>query len=188
MKKVCVLIIALVLSNALFAQKFVPAVGVGSVLNYNIIATASGQEISLTLSIISLNDPMKIKWDLPGLGTGSFLIPIKALETGTKMRLEEPAANENTLFKDNETIMFISKSVFSDLTQKQAFTFNKINFIVKPSATPFQINDKEADVIHAATANGKIEIWILNNPGFPVICKLTGNPGGIDFELKTVKE
>jgi len=176
------------LTNVLFAQKFVPQIGIGTKLNYHIVATTSGQEIPLTLSIISLNDPMKLKWDLPGLGTGSFLIPLKALESGTKMRLEEPSPDQSTLFKDNETIMFISKNSFSDLTKNQTFTLNKIIFIVKPSDTPFQINDKEADVIHAATANGKVEIWILNNPNFPVICKLTGNPAGIDFDLKTVKE
>jgi hypothetical protein len=188
MKKICVLIFALILSNIAVAQKFVPKVGVGTVLNYNIIATSSGQQIPLVLSVISINDPMKLKWDLPGIGTGSFLIPSKAIESGTKMRLEEPSPNVDTKFKDNETIMFISKSSFAELVKDQTFTINKIKFTVKASDTPVQINGKDADVLHAVNAKGDVEIWILNNPDFPVICKLTGNPGGIDFDLRTVKE
>jgi hypothetical protein len=188
MKKICVLILALILSNILLAQKFVPQVGVGSVLTYNMISTSSGQQIPLTLRIISLNNPMKLKWDLPGLGTGSFLIPAKALESGSKMRLEEPTPNDNTTFRDDQTIMFISKNAFAEMMKDQAFKYDRLKFIVKPEKTAFKINDKEADVIHATTSNGRIEIWILNDPYFPIICKFIGNPSGIDFNLQTVKE
>lgn len=179
---------ALVCGNIIYAQKFIPKIGVGSALNYNVIATNSGQQIPLTLNIISVNEPMKIKWNLPGLGSGSFLIPVKALESGTKMRLEEPSPNQDTQFKDDETLMFISKSTLADLVKNQTFALNNIKFTVKPSTTAYQINSKDADVFHAVSANGKAEIWILNNPDFPMICKLTGNPGGIDFDLTTVKE
>ena len=65
---------------------------------------------------------------------------------------------------------------------------NKGKFDAKPDTLKYKINDKEADVIHAATANGKVHIWILNNPDFPLICRLTGNPGGIDFDLLSIKE
>jgi len=188
MKKLCFIIIALIISNIASAQKFVPQIGVGTVLNYDVVATSSGQQIPLTLNIISLNDPMKLKWVLPGIGTGSFLIPIKALESGTKMRLEEPAPDVDTQFKDNETLMFISKEAFSDLVKNQAFSINHLKFKVEPSSTTYQINGKDADVFHAITANSSVEIWILNDPNFPLICKLTGNPGGIDFDLKNIKE
>lgn len=188
MKKISLLVLALIWGNVILAQKFVPKIGVGSALNYNVIAVNSGQQIPLTLNIISMNDPMKIKWNLPGLGTGSFLIPVKALESGTKMRLEEPSADQDTKFKDDETLMFISKSALADLVKNQTFSINKVKFTVTPSTAPYQINSKDADVFHAVSANGKAEIWILNNPDFPMICKLTGNPGGIDFDLKTIKE
>jgi hypothetical protein len=187
MKKIC-LVIAIAISHIAIAQKYLPKIGTGTVLNYNVLSTASGQQIPLTLSFISLNDPMKFKWNLPGLGTGSFLIPSKALESGTKMRLEEPAPNVDTKFKDDETVMFISKSTLADLIKNQAFSINRIKFTVTPAVTPYQINGQDADTFHAVTANGKVEIWVLNNPDFPLICKLTGNPAGIDFDLKSIKE
>ena len=188
MKLIYAFLLALVVSDASFGQKYIPHIGVGSVLNYGVVATSTDTHIPLTLKIVSLNDPMKLNWNLPGLGTGNFLIPAKALETGTKMRLEEPNPNNNTVFKDDETIMFVSKASLADLNTTQVFILNKIKFTTKPLDMPYQINGKDAEVLHAISANGKIEIWVLNNPAFPLICKLTGNPAGIDFDLKTLAE
>jgi hypothetical protein len=188
MKKICVLLLALCMSGMLYAQKYVPKIGIGTTFSYDVVATSSGQQIPLSLKIISLNDPMKIRWELTGMGSGSFLIPAKALESGTKMRLEEPTPDIDTKFNDDETIMFISKSVFADMMKNQEFSFSKLKFKVKPTTTPYQINGKDVDVIHAITANSSVEVWILNNPDMPMICKLTGNPGGIDFTLSAIKE
>jgi hypothetical protein len=188
MNKLYVVVLALLIGNMAFAQKYVPKVGVGTKINYNVMATAVGQQVPLTLTVISLNDPMKLKWDVPGLGTGSIMMSAKALESGTKMRLEEPAPNEDTQYKDDETLLVISKNALNDLIKNQAFEFNKIKFIAKPLAVPYKINDQEADVLYATTANGKIAVWILNNPDFPIICKFTGNPKGFDLDLANIKE
>ncbi len=188
MKKFALLVIVFIVSHIAAAQNTVPQIGAGSIFNYNVFLTATGQQVQFALNIISLNDPMKIKWTLPGIGTGNFIIPAKALESGTKMRLQEPAPDADTKFSDNETIMFVSKAMFSDMVKNQEFTMNKVKFSVKPAAAPFQVGGKDIDTFHAVSANGKVEIWIINNPDFPVICKFTGNPGGIDFELKNVKE
>ncbi|WP_448702840.1 hypothetical protein ACFGVR_10840 [Mucilaginibacter sp. AW1-3] len=188
MKKFVLLVIAFIVTHIAIAQNTTPKIGVGSIFNYNVLLTATGQQVQFALNIISLNDPMKMKWTLPGIGTGSFIIPAKALESGTKMRLEEPAPDADTKFSDNETIMFISKAAFSDMVKTQEFTMNKVKFSVKPAATPFQLSGKDVDTFHAVSANGKVEIWVINNPDFPVICKFTGNPGGIDFTLNNVKE
>lgn len=188
MKKINLLIIAFIVTITAVAQNTTPKIGVGSILNYNVVATSSGQQIPLTLNIISLNDPMKIKWTLPGIGTGSFLIPVQALETGTKMRLEEPMPNVDTRFGDNETVMFVSKAMLNDIVKTQQFTINKVKFNAKPEVETFQLAGKPLDTYHATTANGKVEIWILNNPDFPLICKFKGSPAGIDFELTNFKE
>lgn len=188
MKKLCLIIFALVLSNVLLAQKYVPQIGIGSTLNYNVELTNADQHVTLALKAISFNDPMKFSWDVPGLGSGSFLIPTKALESATKMVIKVPEPGQATLYKDDETIMFISKSIFSDLLKNQTFTLNKTTFNVKPLTEPYLINAKEADVLHVVSENNKVELWILNNPNFPLICKMTGNPAGFDFNLRAFKE
>lgn len=188
MKKILLMFLALVFANTLFAQKYVPQVGIGSVLSYNVELTNAGQHVTLALKAISLNDPMKFNWDVPGLGAGSFLIPAKALESATRMVIKVPEPNQATLYKDDETIMFISKNIYSDLIKNQTFTLNKIKFNVKPLADPYLISTKEADVLHVVSENKKVELWILNNPNFPLICKMTGNPAGFDFNLTSFKE
>jgi len=188
MKKLSLLVFTFLAISVAAAQNTVPQIGVGSVLNYTVVSTATGQHIPLTLNFISMNDPMKLKWTLTGLGTGSFIIPAKALESGTKMRLQEPAPGVDTQFGDNETIMFISKAQFSDMVKTQELTVNRAKFTMKPTTEALQINGKPVDVYHATTANGKVEMWVLNNPNLPMICKFTGNPGGIDFELTNIKE
>jgi len=189
MQKFNLLIITFLLSTVVaFAQNNVPNIGVGTTLSYTVDATAAGQQIPLTLNIVSLNDPMKFKWTLPGIGTGAFIIPMKALESGTKMRLREPAPDVNTEFKDDETIMFISKASFAEMVKNQSFTMNKITFTIKPADKPFQLNGKDLDAFHLVSANGKTELWVLNKPDFPLMVKFTGNPGGLDFELTNLKE
>ncbi|RKR81936.1 hypothetical protein BDD43_2098 [Mucilaginibacter gracilis] len=162
--------------------------GIGTILNFNIEAVNMGQQVPLTLTSVSLNDPMKFKWVVAGLGNGSFLIPVKALESGTKMTIKVPESDRATIYKDDETILFISKAALADLVKDQSFTMNKTKFTVKPLDTPYLINNKEADVIYATTDNGKVEVWILNNPNFPLLCKMKGNPAGIDFNLTGFKE
>ncbi len=188
MKNICLIALTLIVSHVVMAQKYVPKIIVNTVLNYNVVATSTGQQIPLTLTILNLNDPVRMKWGIPGLGTGTFEISAKGVESATKMYLSEPAPDDVTKLKDNESIMVISKAQYKALIQSQAFELNGAKFIVKTEAVPYKINDKEADVIHSVSANGKVEMWILNNPDFPLICKLTGNPQGIDLDLTTLKE
>jgi len=177
-----------VLCHVAIAQKYVPKLGNGSVINYNVEATAVGQKIQLMLTVTSVTDPVTLGWSIPGLGTGSFQMTATGFASGTKMKLREPGDGVTKL-KDDETILVLSKSTFADLTKTQGFVLNGGKFTVKtdPPPAPYLINDKEADVIHAVSANGKVDIWVLNNPDFPLICKLTGF-GGFDFDLATIKE
>jgi len=188
MKKLELVIFTVILSHAVIAQKYLPVLGIGTVLSYNVELTNAGQHVTLALKSISLNDPMKFNWDVPGLGTGSFLIPVKALESGTKMVIKVPEPGQATVYKDDETIMFISKGLYADLVKNQALTLNKIKCAVKPLTEPYLINTKEADVLHLISENNKVEAWVLNSPDFPLIVKMTGNPAGFDFNLTSFKE
>jgi hypothetical protein len=188
MKKLSLLIFASLLSIAVSAQKYIPVLGIGSKMDYNVELTNMAQHVNLTLKAISLNDPMKFVWTVPGLGDGSFLIPAKALESGTKMVIKVPEPGQATVYKDDETILFISKASYTELIKNQTFTLNKIKFSVKPLTEPYLINTKEADVLYLVSENNKVEVLLLNNPDFPLIVKMTGNPAGFDFKLTSFKE
>ena len=188
MKKFALLIMAIIVCHIAAAQKYVPQISVGTVLNYSVTAGATGQQIALTLTVNTLKSPLSLKWDVTGYGTGTFEMTDTALANGSRMRISQPQPNVATRLKDDQTIMLISKHSFNDLVSTKSFTLNGAKFTLVTDKTAFQINDKDADVFHAQTADGTVNIWILNNPAFPLLCQLSGNPQGIDFTLLSVKE
>lgn len=188
MKTIYAIALILCLTTTTFAQKYVPQLKNGSVLNYSAHSRAFGQDIPLTLTIGSITAPVQLKYSIPQLGNGTFEMSAKAMESGKKMALKEPQMDGVTKLKDDETFAVISKSTFSNLTTNKTFVLNGQTFNVTTDATPYKINDKEADVFYATTANGKTKLWILNNPDFPLICKLEGGPQGIDLSLSKIQE
>lgn len=188
MKLFCVLLLTVCLNVSAFAQKYLPQIKAGTVLNYTAYHKAFGQDVPLTLTVLSIAAPIQLKFFVPQLGSGIFEMSAKAIENGKKIAIKEPAMDDVTKLKDDETLAFLSKNTFKNLTTNKTFELNGQTFTVSADATPFKINDKEADVFYAATANGKTKLWILNNPNFPLICKLTGGPQGIDLNLLSLKE
>ena len=189
MKKLACLMIAALLSSALYAQKYVPQIKEGTQINYSATVKALGQTAALTLTIQSLSDPLRMKWVVPQLGTGTFEISAKALESGNKMAIKEPAMSEVTRLKDNETLAVLSKTTFNNLSANKKFELNGQTYVVMddPNTQPYLINNKEADVIYASTANGKNKIWVLNNPDFPLVVR-TQSTLSIDFWLDKISD
>jgi hypothetical protein len=187
MKKLSMVILMAISSHLTIAQKYLPIISANTVINYNAMATNVGQTVQLKLTVVSLTDPVTLGWQIPGFGQGTYQFTAAGFESGTKMKIKEPADGVTKL-KDDETIMVISKKSFAGLVKDQTMVFNGATFTVKPLTAPYKINDLEADVVHAVSANGKVEIWVLNNPEFPLLCKLSGNPGGIDLDLANIKE
>jgi hypothetical protein len=177
-----------ILSPVLFAQKYIPVIKAGTILNYSVALKNMGQNINFDLTFNSLTDPIKMKWNVPGYGTGIFEMPLIALENGKKIVLSPPEPDGITKMKDDETLLVISKATYNDGVNKKAFELNGLKFNVITDTATYRINDKITDIMHAVSANGKNEIWILNNPDYPIICQGKGVTRGIDFYLTSIKE
>lgn len=189
MKKIFGLAIIALLSTSVYAQKYVPVIKVGTVINYSANVKSLGQTFPLTLTVTNLSDPLRLKWNVPQLGTGSFEMTAKALESGNKMGIKEPAVDDVTKLKDNETLGVLSKATFTAITTTKTIELNgqTYNVIPDPNTDPYLINDKAADIIYAATANGKNKIWVLNNPDFPLVVRVQSTQM-IDFWLDKISE
>ena len=187
MKKILILSVSVLLSYSAWAQKYVPQVKTGTVLNYTAYARAFDKTLPAVLTITEINAPLRIKWLINGLGTGTYEISAKAIQSGTKMALREPGFEDVIKLKDSETLAFLSKDTFAALTGNKAFELNGQKFTVTEGAASYTIDGKEADTFYAVTANGKTKIWVLNNPDFPLICKIEGAPQGIDLALNSVQ-
>lgn len=187
MKKLLILTVCGLLSLSTWAQKVVPQIKNGTVLNYTANVRVMGQMLPVMMTITEINAPLHIKWVISGLGTGTYEVSAKAIQSGTKMALREPGYEPLTKLKDNETIGFLSKDTFNSLVTSKAFELNGLKFTVTDGAPAYILDGKEADTFYAVSANGKTKLWVLNNPDFPLICKIEGAQQGIDLTLNSVQ-
>jgi hypothetical protein len=170
------------------AQKYVPVIKVGTILNYDGYSKNLGQHIALMLTIKSLGNPVSIQWYVDGYGTGTFEIPAMAIDTDTKLVIKQPDPDGVTKLKNDETIIAISKATFNNMVKDNTFRLNNQRFTVTTDTAMYKINNKTADIFHAVSENGKSELWIVNNPGFPLVYKAKSVTRGVDFTLTGVKE
>ena len=170
------------------AQKYVPVIKEGTVLSYDGFSKNLGQHIPLTLTVKSLGDPVSIQWYVDGYGTGTFEIPAMAIDSGTKLVIKQPDPDGITKLKNDETIIAISKATFKGMIKDNAFRLNNQKFTITTDTATYKINDKTVDIFHAISENGKSELWILNNPGFPLVFKAKSVTRGVDFTLTGIKE
>ncbi len=187
MKKLLLVTIFFLSAYTAFAQKMVPQIKNGTILNYTAYARAFGQALPAMLTITDLNAPLRIKWIINGLGTGTFEISAKAIQSGNKMALREPGFDEVTKLKDNETLAFLSKDTFSNLRDNKAFELNGLKFKVEEGAPAYQLDGKDIDTFYAISEKGKTKLWVLNNPDFPLICKIEGAAQGIDLSVNSIQ-
>ncbi len=187
MQKITLFVALILVGLTTKAQKIVPQITTGTVLNYTAFARAFGQTLPAILTISDMNAPLRMKWSIGGLGTGTFEISAKAIQSADRMALREPGFEEVTKLKDNETIAFLSKDTFNALVTNKAFELNGQKFTVIPDAPAFVLETKELDSFYAETENKKTKIWVLNDPAFPLIVKLEGAKQGIDLVLNSIK-
>lgn len=185
MKQLNFIIIALLLGTTAFAQKMVPKIKSNSVINYTL--TQNGQDAPMVLTFTSMGDPIKIDWNIDGYGSGTYEMSAKALQSGKGTLQKTPDADALTKLPDYQTIVCISKDAYNDMLKTQSFSFDELKFSVKPDAQTITVNGKELDVIHAVATNGKGEMWVLNNPDFPLICKTKDNAHGLDISLVNIQ-
>ena len=174
--------------TATFAQKYIPVIKTGSVLNFSIYLKNMGQNADLNLTVTSLKDPITLHWNVPGYGGGEFEMPVKSLENAKKTVLSPPAPDGVTKINTDETLMVLSKALYAEATNTKAFELNSIKYTIIPDTAVYKINDKVTDIFHAVSADKKSEIWVLNSPDYPIICQARGVTKGIDFYLTSVKE
>ncbi|PTQ94956.1 hypothetical protein C8P68_106170 [Mucilaginibacter yixingensis] len=181
MKNICILIIALLVSATAFAQDKL-TFKEGSTLNYDV--NYGGQSIVFALTIKSLGDPIKMDWDVQGTG-GSYEMTKKGFASGSSFNAQ-PVQGGIAKLTDDETFCVISQSAFKSLTDTKSFNYGGVTYTVKETGT-YKFKDSTADDFYVTSADGKTEMWILNNPTFPVLLKIKGNPNGVDFAVSEVK-
>ncbi|WP_199139294.1 hypothetical protein [Pedobacter sp. ASV12] len=166
-----------------FAQKFMPEIKAGTTLNATVFVQS--QEVPVTFTIKRIETPITLAWFVDGYGEGAFELSQKAYESGKEIYTQQPPQG-TTKLSDSETYGLISKDAYKSLTANKSFTYNGLKF--KPKETglnPMKLDGKEIDATQVASEDGKIELWILNNPNFPLILQSAGL--GLDVVIHEIK-
>jgi len=138
-------------------------------------AFVGGSEYPLELSIKSLSAPFSIGWAVDGYGEGSFEMSDKALADATGLSATGQPSLGVTKLSDNETFGVISRAAYKNLAETKTFSYGGLTYTVKtPDDSPLKLAGKEVDATHVISDKGKIELWILNNPSFPIILQSSG--------------
>lgn len=165
------------------AQKIMPEIKAGTTLGAT--AYVNGQEVPVLFTLKRIEAPITFAWSVDGYGEGEFEINQKGYESGKSIYTEQPPQGTVKL-GDNETYGLISKEAYKSLADTKTFTYNTLKFKTKETgAKPMKFGDKEVDVTHVASEDGKVELWILNNPNFPLILQTAGF--GIDILIHQIK-
>ncbi|MEO6524602.1 MAG: hypothetical protein ABIN91_23155 [Mucilaginibacter sp.] len=186
MKKIHLLLFLSMGCLGAFAQKYVPQITAGTQIAYTV--SKDGESIAFRLNIHSISDSLKMDWEVSEYGNGSYTMALKSLQNGKKMVLKVPLPDEVTQLPDTETMGFISRSAFKCMAKNKFMVFDNMKYILSTVTTPpINSNGQELDVIHAVSVDGRNQLWILNNPDFPLICKTINNIVGANLTLRYIK-
>ncbi|MNY02090.1 hypothetical protein D3C86_1346480 [compost metagenome] len=92
--------------------------------------------------------------------------------------------------KPTETFFMISQSAYQDLLKNKQFIYNNTTYVLDENTTTNSVDleGKLLDTFHVVAQIDETEMWIVKNPTYPLICKITKNPLGINFTLVKIVE
>lgn len=187
MKKIFFTVIACLLFNSVQSQRYMPLITNNTELHF--ICKLYGQTRPLNLRPKFVSDTLYINWDLRSTKRTFAILP-EAIEKGTGITLDQGVSPDVIVLKPTDTFFMISKSAFSDLVTNNKFVYNNTTYNLDKTkiANEVVIDGKVVDVLFVKAEIDKTELWILNNPDFPLICKIAKNPLGVNCTLTTITE
>lgn len=176
------------LSLSAFAQeKFTPVVKQGSKFTY--VVHAGGQDFDFLVSIDSASAGyLKLGWEITSLGSGGWIMKQNSLANATNGFWGEPQSGLDTELPDDQNVLTLSKLQWESIQKNKKALLDEVTYVVKvPSEQQLlKIGGKTLDAILLESENGTTRCWILNNPSFPFLLKMEGNPRNIDLDLQSI--
>jgi hypothetical protein len=184
--KIALLTIFSLLSVYGFSQTSTPLFKKGTKLKYDIVTNEG--TLPLTVSVDSLSPSfIKYKWTAPNIGSGTWLVKEKSLESANSGRWSQLEPDAEVTLPDDQSVGMLSKAQWKSIQQDKKLMLDMVNYTLKKLIEPSKLNNKEVDALYLESDNASSKIWILNNSTYPAILKLSGNSAGPDIELKNVE-
>ncbi|WP_394465392.1 hypothetical protein [Mariniflexile sp. HNIBRBA6329] len=138
--------------------------------------------MSLKKQIVS--DTLVFHLETRGVKSSIKMTP-EAVKRGTELSFNQGENTPVIVLKPLETFFIISKSSYQDLLKNNQFVYNNTTYVLDKSekTDPVIIDGIALSTLHVVAQIDNTEMWILQNPDFPLLCKVTNNPLGINFTL-----
>ncbi len=153
-------------------------------------ASTQGQIYPMLLTVTSISDDeLVFSYDIMGSMTGKFINSKANFEKGLRFNWDQPVSGEERKVPEDQTLLVISRTALKELKTNKKCTFNDQTLVLKDLAAgqELSVSGKQIDIIYAESEDGSTKYWILNNDAYPILMKLTGNPIGIDLDVKEYK-
>ncbi len=168
-----------------FAQSPAPIIKSGTTVNYTFILHGQTRKMDITYAFNS--DSVRLDWSLNS-DTGTYMVTPEGWKNGNVLSFQQPEPQQTIVLKPSETFAFISVKAFNDLLSKHSFVYSNTTYTLKEGdSDKFIIDGHEWAVMHVLAEVDATEMWILNNPTLPLICKTIKSPLGINFSISSLK-
>ena len=189
MKRIVAAFAISVIAITLHAQEALnPAMKKGVKLHYT-VNTGDGQELPLLISIDSVAPKyVKLSWNIEGMGTGGWVMKETSLNKANRGWWGEPVSGSDMDLPDDQLVLLLSKDQWNAISKDKKTEYDQQQYTVKqPSEQQIlKLNGKALNVIMLESQNGSSRVWVLNNPQFPAVVKIEGNPMGIDLWVTSI--
>ena len=164
-----------------------PVVGAGTTFAYNF--DLHGQHAPFELTVARATDTLRLSWRIRGLAQGAYLVAPAAWQRASQLYVAQPQPGPPVPLPA-QTFLMLSKQAFADLRAQGRYTYDQTVYVQQrdESASSLKINGQPLDVLHVVAQEDLTELWILNNPDFPLICRILHNPLGVDLVLSAIKQ
>lgn len=184
LRNIFLISISLLYTTAIKAQVTNPVFTAGTTLGYTF--DLHGQHAPVEVTINNFKDTLNLNWRIRGLASGGYKITPMAWTNGNRLDFSQPVPGKAVVLPDNTTFLMLSKKAFHDLVNTHAYVYDNTTYTLS-QAEVFQIGVQQLNVLHVITFTETTEIWIVNNPEMPFICRIKNNPLGIDVVLDKLK-
>lgn len=164
------------------AQNYIPTLKNNTELNY--VCKLHGQTRTLSLIAQTAGDGLTFKLETRGVKSSIVMLP-EAVKNGNALSFNQGEYAPVLNLKPTETFFMISRSAYQELVQNGSFVYNNTTYVLDKNEDKngVSIDGKLIEALHVIAQIDATEMWIIKNPEFPLICKISGNPLGIDFTL-----
>jgi predicted RNase H-like nuclease len=182
MKNIIIAIVFCSLFQTVKAQNYIPTIKSKTELNY--VCKLHGQTRTLSLTAKKVSDTLVLDLITRDVKSSIVTMP-EGLKNGNALCYNQGETSPVLNLKPTETFFMISRAAYQDLLKNSRFIYNSTTYVLDANTdkNSVSIDGKSVDALHVVAQVDETEMWIVKNPDFPLICKLTKNPLGINWTL-----